>query len=188
MPDSRSANEAAKAAATPAATEFQVPVRLNDPSGAKSYARAMSKIGGIVIVRTKGPTLRIRNASAIPASPQPYAAQRRRPLPIHISQPDRAARRAADPAKRMMLLQVVASVVEALRVQPGIGSRQLRASVRALRGHSSDADTDAALKLLGNAISVLVGPRGDRHYTLDLARAPSHMRAYLACLVAHGKP
>lgn len=93
---------------------------------------------------------------------------------------DRAGRLAADPGARSRLLPAVACVVEVLRVQPGIGSRQLRAAVRVLRGFASDADTDAALKVLGAGVVVRVGARGDRHYTLDLLRAPVHVRTYLA--------
>lgn len=80
----------------------------------------------------------------------------------------------------MTELPVVASVVEALKAAPGIGARQLRARIRALRGRCSDADTDAALKLLGDGVVVTVGRRWDRHYTLNLGCAPTAVRAYLA--------
>lgn len=93
---------------------------------------------------------------------------------------DRARRLADDPAHLARLLPVLASVVEALNAEPGIGTRRLRASVRTLRGRCSDADTDAALKLLGAGVFVDIGRQGDRHYTLDLMYAPKAVRAYLA--------
>lgn len=58
----------------------------------------------------------------------------------------------------------VAAVVAALRAEPGIGTRRLRASVRALRGRCSDADTDAALKLLGAGVFVRTGPQYDQRH------------------------
>jgi len=94
--------------------------------------------------------------------------------------PDRARRLAEDPRNQDRLLPVVVAVVNALRAEPGIGSRRLRASVRALRGQCSDADTDAALKLLGPGVLVAIGRQNDRHYTLNLAWAPKVVCAYLA--------
>jgi hypothetical protein len=94
--------------------------------------------------------------------------------------PDRAGRLAEDPTQQARLLPVLATVVEALKAEPGIGARRLRASVRALRGRCSDADTDAALKLLGDGVDVRIGRQFDRHYTLNLACAPKFVRAYLA--------
>jgi hypothetical protein len=93
---------------------------------------------------------------------------------------NRAGRLAADPSRLSRLLPVLATVVEALKAEPGIGTRRLRASVRALPGRCSDADTDAALKLLGDGVVVTVGRQWDRHYTLNLACAPTAVRAYLA--------
>ncbi len=93
---------------------------------------------------------------------------------------ERARRLADDPRNHARLLPVVAAVVSALDAEPGIGSRRLRSSVRALRGRCSDADTDAALKLLGAGVCVLTGPHNDRHYTLNLTCAPKTVRAYLA--------
>jgi hypothetical protein len=93
---------------------------------------------------------------------------------------NRAGQLAADPRQLTRLLPVVASVVVALKAEPGIGARRLRATVRALRGRCSDADTDAALRLLGDGVVVDVGRQWDRHYTLNLARAPAAVRAYLA--------
>ena len=93
---------------------------------------------------------------------------------------DRARRLADEPRNQARLLLAVAAVVAALKAEPGIGTRRLRASVRALRGRSSDADTDAALKLMGAGILVQIGPQCDRHYTLNLACAPKAIRSYLA--------
>jgi len=93
---------------------------------------------------------------------------------------DRARRLADDPSQLERLLPVLVSVVEALKAEPEIGTRRLRASVRALRGHCSDADTDAALKLLGAGVFVDIDRQGGRHYTLDLMYAPKVVRAYLA--------
>src|SRR6187402_734345 len=97
----------------------------------------------------------------------------------HWRKEDRARRLAEDPRNHDRLLSVLGSVVEALKTEPGIGTRRLRASVRALRGRCSDADTDAALKLLGAGVLVQIGPQCDRHYTLNLACAPKAIRSYL---------
>jgi hypothetical protein len=86
---------------------------------------------------------------------------------------------ATDLNARSRLLPIVASVIDVLRAHPGIGSRSLRAEVRRRRGGCSDADTDAARVMLAEGVHVKVGPRGDHHYTLDLHRAPPHVRAYL---------
>lgn len=91
---------------------------------------------------------------------------------------------ASDLKARGRLLSVAASVVDVLTAHPGIGSRILRAEVRRLRGTCADADTDAARVLLGAGLRVSVGPRADRHYTLDLAQAPHFVRAYLAARTA----
>lgn len=95
---------------------------------------------------------------------------------------DRARRLADDPRNQARLLPVVAAVVDVLNAEPGIGARGLRASVRALRGHCSDAHTDAALKFLGAGVLVMIGRHNDRHYRLNLSCAPKAVRAYLAAL------
>jgi len=74
---------------------------------------------------------------------------------------------------------VVASVVEVLQAQPGIGRRKLRVAVRSLRGKCTDSDTDAAMHMLGRGVHVSIGPRGDHHYTIELALAPVNVRDYL---------
>ena len=95
---------------------------------------------------------------------------------------------AIDLNARSRLLPIVALVVDVLRAHPGIGSRGLRAEVRRLRGSCSDADTDAARVMLADAVHIRVGPRGDRHYTVDLNRAPPHVRAYLTGRVEAAPP
>jgi len=85
---------------------------------------------------------------------------------------------ANEPWQWNRLLIVVASVVEVLRSQPGIGRRKLRLAVRSLRGKCTDSDTDAAVLMLGPAIHTTIGPRGDHHYTLELVLAPPKVRAY----------
>jgi hypothetical protein len=75
-------------------------------------------------------------------------------------------------------MSVVESVVGVLRAQPGIGRRKLRAAVRALRGRCTDSDTDAAMLVLGRAVSLAIGPRGEHHYTLQLELAPENVGAY----------
>ena len=86
---------------------------------------------------------------------------------------------ACEPWKWNQLMSVVASIVDVLTAQPGIGRRKLRAGVRSLRGKCSDADTDAALLILGRGVQIHIGQRWDHHYTLDLEHAPAKVRAYL---------
>jgi len=76
-------------------------------------------------------------------------------------------------------MSVVGSVVAVLRSQPGIGRRKLRSAVRALRGKCTDSDTDAAMLMLGRAIHITVGPRGDHHYTVEMGLAPENVRHHL---------
>jgi hypothetical protein len=96
----------------------------------------------------------------------------------------RAPAMANDLAARGRLLPVLVTVVDVLRACPGIGSRGLRAEVRRRRGSCSDAHTEAARVMLAGGVRVSVGPRGDRHYTLDLEQAPPDVREYLAARVA----
>jgi len=56
--------------------------------------------------------------------------------------------------------------------------------VRRLRGKCADADTDAARGMLAAGLRATVGPRGDRHYTLDLEQAPPFVREYLMARAA----
>ncbi len=95
---------------------------------------------------------------------------------------------------RGRLLPVVGSVVDALRANPGIGSRGLRAEVRRLRGQCSDAHTDAARVLLGTlcALAWAREATGTTHSTL-CKRRPSFARTWRpasrpSCHPSDGKP
>jgi len=91
-----------------------------------------------------------------------YAAPRRKVL-------------AADPQLRERLLVVAAAVIRVLSLQPAISLRKLRVGVRAALGRCTDADTDAAVELLGEGICFDDGPRGAWEITLDPSRIPADL-------------
>ncbi len=84
--------------------------------------------------------------------------------------PDESDRKVSEARGR--LLEVAAAVVEVLSAQPGIGTVKLRAAVRAKLGHCTDGDTDAAVELLGRAVTCTPGKRGALHHTLDVSAVP----------------
>src|SRR5208282_1210886 len=71
-----------------------------------------------------------------------------------------------DKARRDRLVAVAAAVVRVLKAQPGIGVRKMRAAVRKVLGHCADADTDAAVFLLGLAVQRSIGARGAHRYVV----------------------
>jgi hypothetical protein len=82
-----------------------------------------------------------------------------------------------DERRRERLIPIAAVVVEVLKSQPGIGLRKLRGVVRSMRGRCTDADTDAALYLLGAAVERTIGLRGAHHYAIDPAKVPPDVLA-----------
>lgn len=85
-----------------------------------------------------------------------------------------------DPERRKKLAGVAAAVVHLLTQRPGIGVRQLRAGVRGLLGRCTDADTDAALYVLREAVDLTSGTRGAYDYRVDVEKVPADVRARLA--------
>lgn len=89
-----------------------------------------------------------------------------------------------DAERREKLIPVAAAIAHVLTVRPGIGVRRLRAAVRDVLRRCTDADTDAALYLLGEGVERNVATRGAHEYRVDIDRVPVEVRAYLATLNA----
>lgn len=73
--------------------------------------------------------------------------------------PDFAGSWIPDPERRKKLLTIETAIVRVLTASPGIGMRKLRAAVRGLVGRCTDADTDAAICVLGPAVRREIGFR-----------------------------
>jgi hypothetical protein len=87
-----------------------------------------------------------------------------------------------DERRRERLIPIAAVIVEVLKAQSGIGLRKLRVAVRNRLGRCTDADTDAALYLLGAAIERTVGPRGAHQYAIEMAKVPPVVLAHSATI------
>lgn len=85
-----------------------------------------------------------------------------------------------DKARRQRLIPTLAAVVQVLTTEPGLGVRKIRAAVRSLLGRCADADTDAALHMLGPAILRTVGAHGAHRYVVDMAKVPRDVLAHFA--------
>jgi hypothetical protein len=94
---------------------------------------------------------------------------RRPPLPAPRPRRERLANHTG---YRERLFRFVPVIVRVLSSQPRISLRRLRLEVRGILGRCSDADTDAALHLMGAAVQFDDGPRGAWRLTLDLSHAP----------------
>jgi len=89
-----------------------------------------------------------------------------------------------DKVRRVRLLPVAAAVVQVVKARPQIGVRGIRAAVRARIGHCADADTDAAMYLLGAALQRTIGTRGSHHYVIDPAEIPNDVQAHFTAFEA----
>ena len=85
-----------------------------------------------------------------------------------------------DEARRARLLPIAAAVVQVVSAQPRLGVRKIRAAVRAAIGRTTDADTDAAMYLLGAALQRTIGYRGAHHYVIDPTKIPNDVLPHLA--------
>jgi hypothetical protein len=85
-----------------------------------------------------------------------------------------------DKIRRVRLLPVAAAVVLVVKAQPQIGVRGIRVAVRARIGHCADADTDAAMYLVGAGLQRTIGFRGAHHYAIDPTKIPNEVLAHLA--------
>ena len=84
-----------------------------------------------------------------------------------------------DLERRRKLIPVAAAVVQVLTAYPGIGVRRLRAGVRRVLGRCTDADTDAALTVLGQGVERALGTRGAHQYRVAVEKVPMVVRAHL---------
>jgi hypothetical protein len=91
-----------------------------------------------------------------------------------------------DPQRRERLIPIAAVVAQVLKTQSGIGLRKLRVAVRGALGRCTDADTDAAVYLLGEAVERTMGSRGAHRYAIDLAMVPADVLARFASIGQSG--
>jgi hypothetical protein len=124
-----------------------------------------------------------RRAIAVERHAQAPATARKRlvwvPIPRPPGSPTVARLRAtvAERGERARLVAVAVAVVRVLSQQPGLSLRKLRASVRSVLGHCTDADTDAAVELLGPGVQRSEGERGASLHTLVIERVPRNVLA-----------
>jgi len=80
-------------------------------------------------------------------------------------------------AERERLLPVAAAVVHVLLKRPRMSLRKVRTAVRGVLGRCTDANTDAALRLLGPSVRRVAARRGAHELSIDMDQVPLEVRS-----------
>ena len=80
-------------------------------------------------------------------------------------------------AERARLLPVAAAIVRVLLNRPRMSLRKVRIAVRGVLGRCTDANTDAALRLLGPSVRRVAARRRAHELSIDIDKVPLDVRS-----------